>query len=64
MSLDVTASIQIDAPPAAVAAVQFDPARVLDWIGGVDRVEFLTPPPLALQSQVRRLEGFLGRRIE
>jgi Polyketide cyclase / dehydrase and lipid transport len=64
MSLDVTASIRINAPPPAVAAVQFDPNRDPDWIGGVDRVELLTPPPLALQSQVRRIGGFLGRRIE
>lgn len=64
MSLDVTASLRIDSPPSAVAAVQFDPTRDPDWIGGVDRVELLTPPPLALQSQVRRLGRFLGRRIE
>lgn len=64
MSLDVTASVRIDAPPSAVAAVQFDPSRDPEWIGGVDRVELITPPPLALQSQVRRLGGFLGRRLE
>jgi hypothetical protein len=64
MPLDVTASVRIDAPPSAVAAVQFDPARDPDWISGVDRVELLTPAPLALHSQVRRLGGFLGRRIE
>jgi Polyketide cyclase / dehydrase and lipid transport len=64
MPLDVTASVRIDAPPSAVAAVQFDPARDPDWISGVDRVELQTPPPLALRSQVRRLGRFLGRRIE
>jgi len=64
MSLDVTASLRIDAPPSAVAAVEFDPSRDPEWIGGVDRVESLTPPPLGLQSQVRRIGGFLGRPIE
>jgi hypothetical protein len=64
VSLEVTASVRIDSPPSAVAAVQFDPTRDRDWIGGVDRVELLTPPPLALQSQVRRIGGFLGRQIE
>ena len=64
MSLDVTATTVIDAPPDVVAGVQFDPARDPDWIGGVDRVELLTPPPLAVGSQVRRIGGFLGRRIE
>lgn len=64
MSLDVTASHRIEAPPSAVAAVEFDPSRDPEWIGGVDRVELLTPPPLAVQSQVRRTGGFLGRQIE
>ena len=64
MAIDVTASVRIEAPPSAVAAVEFDPARDPEWIGGVDRVEPVTPPPIALQSQVRRIGGFLGRRIE
>jgi hypothetical protein len=63
MALDVAASLVIDAPPDAVARVQFDPARDPEWIGGVDSVELVTPPPLAVGSQVRRLGGFLGRRI-
>jgi hypothetical protein len=61
--MDVTASLVIDAPPDAVARVQFDPARDPEWIGGVDRVELVTPPPLAAGSQVRRIGGFLGRPI-
>jgi hypothetical protein len=64
MGLDVSASVRIDATPADVAAVQFDPSRDPEWIGGVDRVELLTPPPLGLESQVRRIGGFLGRSIE
>lgn len=63
MALDVTASLVIDAPPATVAAVQFDPARDPEWIGGVDRVELVTAPPLATGSKVRRIGGFLGRPI-
>lgn len=59
MPLDVAASVRIDAPPSAVAAVQFDPTRDPDWIGGVDREELLTSPLLAFQSQVRRMGGFL-----
>lgn len=64
MAIDVTASVRIEAPASAVAAVEFDPARDPEWIGGVDRVEHVTPPPIALQSQVRRIGGFLGRPIE
>lgn len=64
MAMDVTASVRIDAPPSAVAAVEFDPTHDPQWIGGVDRVELLTPPPLGMKSQVRRIGGFLGRPIE
>ncbi len=64
MGIDVTASLRIDAPPAAVAAVEFDPSRDPEWIGGVNRVELVTPPPFALGSQVLRTGGFLGRPIE
>jgi len=63
MALDVTASLVIDAPPDAVARVQFDPTRDPEWIGGVDRIELVTPPPLEVGSQVRRIGGFLGRKI-
>jgi hypothetical protein len=63
MALDVTASVEIDATPAAVAAIQFDPTRDPEWIGGVDRVELVTAPPLGTGSKVRRLGGFLGRPI-
>lgn len=64
MKLDVTATVDIDAPPERVAAVEFDPARDPEWIGGVDRVEALTPPPIGVGSRVRRVGGFLGRTIE
>jgi hypothetical protein len=63
MPLDVTASTVIDAPPDAVARVQFDPNRDPEWIGGVDRVELVTTQPFGLGSQVRRIGGFLGRKI-
>lgn len=64
MKLDVTATVDIDAPPERVAAVEFDPARDPEWIGGVDRVEALTPPLLGIGSEVRRVGGFMGRPIE
>jgi hypothetical protein len=63
MGIDVTARLDIDAAPEAVAAVQFDSARDPEWIGGVDRIELVTDPPLAKGSQVRRFGGFMGRPI-
>jgi hypothetical protein len=64
MTFDVTASHEVKASPERVAAVEFDPARDPEWIGGVDTVEALTPPPLTVGSRVRRLGRFIGRRIE
>ena len=64
MPFDVTAETTIPAPPSAVAAIQFDPTCDSQWIGGVDRVEFESSQPLAIGSRVRRIGGFLGRRIE
>jgi hypothetical protein len=64
MGIDVTASLRIEASPDAVAAIEFDPLRDPEWIGGVKTVETLTPPPIRQGSQVRRLGGFLGRPIE
>lgn len=63
MALDVTATVDIEVSPAAVAAVQFDPVRDPEWIGGVDRVELVTPRPIHEGSRVRRLGGFLGRPV-
>jgi hypothetical protein len=64
MAIDVTATLDIDAPPERVAAIQFDASRDPEWIGGVDRVELLTAPPIREGSEVRRNGGFMGRPIE
>jgi hypothetical protein len=64
MGIDVIARTDIAAPPDAVAAVQFDPSRDPEWIGGVDRVELVTQPPIAQGSKVRRIGGFMGRPIQ
>jgi Polyketide cyclase / dehydrase and lipid transport len=63
MGIDVTATLDIDAPPSAVAAIQFDATRDPEWIGGVHRVALVTAPPIAVGSEVRRFGGFLGRPI-
>ena len=64
MSLDVTAVIDIDRPPEAVAAYEFEPGNDPTWIGGVRAAERLTNGPIAVGSRVRRRGAFLGRPIE
>jgi hypothetical protein len=64
MILDVTAVVDIDQPPASVAAVEFAPENDPSWIGGVRTAERLTDGPIGVGSRVRRRGGFMGRPIE
>lgn len=64
MALDVSTQVEISRPPQDVAAYQFDAANDPQWIGGVERVELLTPAPVQVGSRVLRKGGFLGRPIE
>jgi uncharacterized protein YndB with AHSA1/START domain len=62
--LDVTAETTIHASRERVAAYAMDPRNDPIWIGGIKQVEVLTEEPLEKGSTVRRLAGFMGRRIE
>ena len=64
MALDVLAQIDIDRPPATVAAYEFDASNDPTWIGGVRRAERLSDGPIGVGSRVRRIGSFLGRPIE
>jgi hypothetical protein len=64
MALDTTTVITVEAPREQVAAFLRDPANDRRWIGGIRAVRLLTPPPVAVGSQVERVASFLGRRIE
>jgi Polyketide cyclase / dehydrase and lipid transport len=64
MAVDVTATGSIDRLPDQVAAYLRDPANDTDWIGGLRSARLLTPGPVRVGSQVERVAGFLGRRVE
>jgi uncharacterized membrane protein len=64
MAVDVTATDSIDRPRDEVAAYLRDPANDTRWIGGVRSARLLTPGPVAVGSQVKRVASFLGRRVE
>ena len=64
MPVDVTATTMIDRPREEVAAYLRDPANDTSWIGGLRSARLLTPEPVAVGSQVERVAGFLGRRVE
>jgi hypothetical protein len=61
-TIDVSAEIDIDAPPADIAGVMFDPQREPEWISVVTGVELLDPA-LAPGARVRRTGSVLGRSL-
>lgn len=64
MAVDVRVEQRIARPRAAVAAFAMDPANDPRWIGALSEVATLTDGPLGPGTRVRRVAGFLGRRIE
>ena len=60
---DVRTEAVIHAPPDAVAAVAADPNRVREWYANIERVDWLTPPPLAAGTRLAFRARFLGRRL-
>jgi uncharacterized protein YndB with AHSA1/START domain len=64
MAVDVTAEVTIPRDPQAVWDYMTDPANEPEWIGGLKTSRLIGEPPLKLGSQVERLAGFLGRKIE
>ena len=64
MAVDVTATTSIDRPREEVAAYLRDPANDTKWIGGLRSARLLTPRPVTVGSQVERVAGFLGRRVQ
>ena len=63
MPVDVRTEAVIHAPPETVAAVAADPDRVREWYANIERVDWLTPPPLATGTRLAFAARFLGRRI-
>jgi hypothetical protein len=61
-TIDVSAEIDIDAAPADIAGVMFDPQREPEWISVITGVELLDPE-LAPGARVRRTGSVLGRSV-
>ena len=59
--VDVTVSIHVNAAPARVASIMFDPTHDPKWIGGAVRAEIIGPAPYGVGTRVRRHGAFLGR---
>jgi hypothetical protein len=63
MSIDISAEIDIQAAPADIAGVMFDPSREPEWVKAVTGVE-LIDPALEPGARVKRTGSFMGQAFE
>ena len=64
MAVDVATEIEIARPRGEVAAFSADPSNATAWYKNIESVEWQTPPPIAIGSQLRFRARFLGRTLE
>jgi hypothetical protein len=64
MAVDVVTEIEIARPRHEVAAFAADPSNATAWYKNIEAVEWETPPPVAVGTQLRFRAQFLGRMLE
>ena len=63
MPVDVLTEMVIDRAPSQVAAYAGDPSNAPRWYVNIKSVEWKTPPPMRIGSQLAFVAQFLGRRL-
>jgi hypothetical protein len=63
MDVDVVTETLIERPRAEVSAFAADLSNAPEWYANIDSVEWRTPPPARVGSQVAFVARFLGRRL-
>ena len=61
--VEVETDVEIARPRAEVAAFAADPDNATAWYGNIERVEWKSPMPLAVGTQLAFVARFLGRRL-
>lgn len=63
MSVDVVTEAVVLRPLDQVAAFAADPSNAPVWYDNIESIEWKTPPPVAVGSEVAFVARFLGRRL-
>jgi Polyketide cyclase / dehydrase and lipid transport len=63
MAVDVVTRIIIDRPRALVAEFSGDPSNAPRWYVNIKSVEWKTPPPVTIGTEVAFVAHFLGHRM-
>lgn len=63
MDVDVRTEIEINRPRQKVASYASDPDNATTWYSNIVEVEWKTPPPLRVGTNIGFVARFLGRRL-
>src|ERR1700694_2377691 len=63
MPVDIQTEIVIDLQRDQVSAYAADPTNAPQWYDNIGSIEWKTPPPVAVGSQMAFVARFLGRRL-